>query len=98
VPDLSLLSESVDEPRLLTRSGVPAYTPFPSRALTGEPEAISEGEQVELTWRAGQNARDRRRTDLERVLDDVRREAQWLSAQLRHHEREIRRLERRLAN
>lgn len=84
--------------RLLARRSELGYVESPTMALPHEPEAISQDDQAELTRAAHEHTQDRRRTELQRALQQARRLADYHAAQLRHSEREARRLERRLAS
>lgn len=84
--------------RLLARRSELGYTTNPTLALTHEPEAITETQQDEITRNAHEHVHDRRRAELQRALEHTRRLADYHAAQLRHSEREARRLERRLAS
>jgi TolA-binding protein len=83
--------------RYLHRNAAHGYTASVAMAAAGEPEALDAAQLDELAQRAAETAQGERRTDLERIRSDHRRRAEWHAAQLRHHEREMLRLERRLA-
>jgi hypothetical protein len=83
-----------DQPRFLSKSGL-GYVSSPIVALPGEPEAVSRDDQDALTERAHQTAKDRRRTELERMLADAQRKRDHLTALARHAERAAAKLERK---
>jgi hypothetical protein len=70
------------EPRLLARRSELGYTPRTAQALNGEPEAVSAGEQGELTRQAAHRADER-----ERALWRNRRDV--IAGQLEHAHREL---------
>ncbi len=83
-----------DETRLLAR-GL-GYTRQATRALPGEPEALSEADQELVTRQARERAENDRRHALRMQLERVRRELTHHEAQARHCTRQIQRLQRAL--
>jgi len=72
------------------------YTTSPSRAMRNEPEAITADELRDLTDAAQRQAEHHRRDSLEQTRARLQREADYHAAQLRHRQRQLDRLERRL--
>src|SRR5262249_18011673 len=85
-----------DRPRLLARRSEVGYVDHPTRALQGEPEAISEADQERLAEQDRHAAEQRRTESLLASLDAVKRELRHYEAQARHCSRQIARLEHRL--
>jgi hypothetical protein len=74
------------------------YTDNPAAALRGEPEAVTAETQDWLTLDAGRRAGDRRRGAWQEARARLQRERDYFAAQARARERELARLERRLAS
>jgi hypothetical protein len=92
-----------DEPRFIAR--VAGYVDHPARALPGEPEAVTEAEQMTITADAHRAAEDRDRAEWAESRDRLRRELDWLysrrfradvGAQLRALQRQVDRLDERI--
>jgi hypothetical protein len=94
-----------DTPRLLARNSANGYVTHTSRALAGEPEAVSASVQDELTRDAARAARDRDRREWAQARDRLEREVAWLysrrfdrdvTTQIRALQRQVDRLDERL--
>jgi predicted Zn-dependent protease len=85
------------ERRFLARRSEEGYVSTPALALPGEPEAISEDEQVELTEKAARKAREARINARTATAEDIEREIAYLDARGRYLRRQLKRLRRPVA-
>lgn len=83
--------------RLLAARSEIGYTSVVKLALPGEPEAVDREEQQRLTDRAREAARARQAGMRRDTLAELRREYLHHRAMTVHLEREIKKLERKLA-
>jgi predicted phage-related endonuclease len=70
------------------------YVDNPARALSGEPEAVSEDEQLALTEASRQRALDERIRRREATAADIERELDHLEGRCRYLRRQLKRLQR----
>ena len=85
-----------DRVRLMPRRSELGSTDRFAAAVPAEPELVAEDVQAQLTHRSHANAAEQRRASLDATRDALRRQADYHAAQLRHAERELARVERRL--
>ena len=67
-----------DNPRLLHKNSQHAYTTDPTRAMRGEPEAISEQAAAELEHKAALERAQRDRAEWQRCRSTIVRQLDWL--------------------
>jgi predicted Zn-dependent protease len=86
----------VSAPRYLARRSEDGYVSSPAQALPGEPEAVSEAEQVELTEKAERKARAQRIDARQATAEDIERELAYLDSRGRYLRRQLQRLKRKV--
>ena len=86
----------LDRPRLIARRAEHAYVDSPSEAMLGEPEAISESAQFQITKAMHDQVALGRQQALLFRRGELQRQRDHLAAQLRGTSRELARLERRI--
>jgi hypothetical protein len=83
-----------DQPRFLSRGGVPGYVSYAGAALPGEGEAVPLEVQEKLTEEAHRKALDARVKRREATSEEIEREIEHLDARGRYLRRELKRLQR----
>ncbi|MGZ4254808.1 MAG: hypothetical protein ACXVS6_22665 [Solirubrobacteraceae bacterium] len=95
-----------DQPRLLHRRSQRGYTSDPAYALFAEPEAVSRSDQERITLAAHRAAHAAQVAEWEQRRHNVEREIGWLysqrfqrdvSAQLRQLEKQLQRIDAKIA-
>jgi hypothetical protein len=84
----------VSQPRFLARRSEDGYVTNAAQALQGEPEAISEDEQLIVTEQARRKALDERIQRRQATAEEIQRELGWIEARGRYLRRELKRLQR----
>jgi hypothetical protein len=84
----------VIEPRYLAKRSEDGYVGNPAQALQGEPEAVSEDEQIRLSAQSRQKSLDLRIKRREATADEIGRELAHLEARERYLRRQLARLKR----
>ncbi len=80
--------------RFLAARSELGYVDRPALALAGEPEAVSEDEQIKITEAAQQVALDERIRRREATAEEIEREIAHLEGRCRYLRRQLKRLQR----
>lgn len=81
--------------RYLALHSEDGYVDSPARALRGEPEALSEGDQALLTEASRRRALDERLARGQATAAEIERELDYVDARGRYLRRQLKRLNRR---
>jgi hypothetical protein len=81
-------------PRYLAARSELGYVDSPARGLPGEPEAVSDEEQLSMTERAHQQAFNERVERRQATATEIERELEHLEARCRYLRRQLKRLRR----
>jgi hypothetical protein len=84
----------VTEPRYLARRSEDGYVTNSAQAMSGEPEAVSEDDQVRLTEQSRQKTLDERIKRREATAEEITRELSHLESRQRYLRRQLNRLKR----
>jgi hypothetical protein len=84
----------LEAPRYLAARSELGYVDSPARGLPGEPEAVSEDEQRDLTEQARQLALNERIAARTATSEDIERELAHLEGRCRYLRRQLKRLQR----
>lgn len=82
------------ERRFLARRSEDGYVNSPAQALPGEPEAVSEDEQVTITEESHRKVKDGKIAARAGTAAEIERELEWLDARGQYLRRQLRRLGR----
>ena len=82
------------EARFLARRSEDGYVNSPAQALPGEPEAVSEDEQLAITEDSHLRARDARIERRAGTTAEIERELAWIDARGQYLRRQLKRLKR----
>lgn len=80
------------EPRFLGRRA--GYVNHPSRGMPGEPEALTEDEQIAVTEAARRRVLDQRIAARQATAAEIETELRWAESRCRYLNRQLRRLGR----